>query len=193
MMPRTKTTVLLSCLVLGAAWGVSADSPLGGSAIDAGKLSLGGRAMYFNPKDADHGSWYGGAQLRWYWSSAFALEGSVDYRRNDFDATRVHVYPVQASALFYLIPNSPVTVFALAGAGWYYTTVDRPDGVNDTQNRFGPHVGAGVQCFLNHYWSVDATYRYVWVRDIDSQNRSLIDSHYSDSGNMVTAGLNYHF
>jgi opacity protein-like surface antigen len=186
---KMRLWVLTLLLLSGYSVGSYADA-LGGNSIDAGKLSLGGRATYFKPVDAD-GNWYGGAQLRWHWSSWFALEGSADYRREDFDSTRVHVYPVQASALFYLIPNSPVTIFALAGAGWYYTTIDNPNSPNETQHRFGPHVGGGVQFFLNRHWSIDGTYRYIWLKDVDTKN--LIDAHYSDSGSMVTVALNYHF
>src|ERR1700675_4519106 len=103
-------------------------------------LSLGGRGTYYNPSDGN-GSWYGGAQLRLHLGTVFAVEGSVDYRRNKFGSTRVDTFPVQASALFYLFPGR-VSPFILGGAGWYFTNVDTPTG-NDTQNRFGVHAGGG--------------------------------------------------
>jgi hypothetical protein len=68
--------------------------------INSGLLSIGGRATYYDPNDAD-GAWYGGAQVRLYLFEFLAFEGSVDYRQNDFDSTRVRSYPVQVSALLY--------------------------------------------------------------------------------------------
>ena len=43
-----------------------------------------------------------GADLSVEW---LAFEGSADYRRTDFGDTRVHTYPVQVSALLYLLPG----------------------------------------------------------------------------------------
>jgi opacity protein-like surface antigen len=159
-----------------------------------GDVSLGGRGMYFKPDDGT-GVWSGGAQLRLHLTSVWAVEGSVDYRRETFDGgdTRVYNYPVQASLLAYLMPGSPISPFLLAGGGWYYTRTDGPNGYEQTQDRFGPHVGAGVEAYLNSSWSIDGTYRYIWVKDVESRNASLLDANYSDSGHMVTAGLNYHF
>lgn len=166
---------------------------LGGSGIDSGKISLGGRAMFFDPKDADDGDLYGGAQARFHFTPAIAAEGSIDYRRSYFGPTRVHVYPVQASLLFHLMPGKAISPFLIGGGGWYYTQVDGPGGQDDRKHRFGTHAGAGLQAFLNKYWSLDATYRYVWVEKINSRNAALLNKDYTDSGSMITAGLNYHF
>lgn len=155
-------------------------------------ISIGGRAAYSQPRDADEGSWFGGAQLRFYFSRVFAIEGSADYRRSKFPGTTVHTYPVQASLLFYLIPNRVVTPFLLGGAGWYFTSVDRTGGT-DTSNRFGAHAGAGLQGWLNEHWSIDATYRYVWVEKIQTKDSALLNKDFEDRGHMGTAALNFHF
>jgi opacity protein-like surface antigen len=126
-------------------------------------------------------------------SPVLALEGSVDYRRSDFESTKVHVWPVQASILGYLMPERRVTPFLLAGVGWYYTTIEGPGSLDETQHRFGPHIGGGVQAFLNKYWSVDASYRYVWTEDIESKDDALLEKDYDDNGSMVTVALNLHF
>src|SRR5687767_12767787 len=67
-------------------------------------VSLGPRAAYFDPKDADEGTWYGGAQMRFFLSPALALEGSVDYRKDEYGdgAVDIITWPIQASVLFYL-------------------------------------------------------------------------------------------
>ena len=157
----------------------------------------GDRGTYYNSKDfgkdctAAH-------RVRYHVLDALALEGSVDYRRqtvneNTPDETKIHTYPVQASLLFYLFPNSRVSPFVLGGAGWYYTTVSGPGDYSNTQNRFGPHVGGGVEFYLSKQLSVDATYRYVWIEDVKSQNAAVENKDYKDDGSMITAGLNLHF
>jgi hypothetical protein len=82
--------------------------------VNIGLLSIGGRATYYDPKDAD-GEWYGGAQVRLHPSHYFAIEGSADYRRNDFADTRVHSYPVQVSALIYPLGTTRLAPFILEG------------------------------------------------------------------------------
>ncbi len=161
--------------------------------VDIGPVSLGGRAMYFDPRDGS-GEWYGGGQLRLYPSHYFAFEGSVDYRRNDFNGnTRTHTYPVQVSALIYPLGTTRLAPFLLGGGGWYYTTVRGPGGFSDTQNRFGLHAGGGLQFFLNRHWSIDGTYRYIWLERIESRDQNIVDKNFQDSGHMFTIGVNFHF
>jgi len=176
---------ILMSLSLATSFAIADDIPNTG-------LSLGGRGTYYDPSDGD-GNWYGGAQLRLHLSPAFAIEGSVDYRRSKPDSsTTVQTYPVMASALLYLFPGR-VSPFLLAGAGWYFTHVEGPGGFDDNQNRFGVHAGLGLEIYLNRYWSIDGTYRYVWLEKIDSKNASLQDKDFDDNGHMITAGLNFHF
>jgi opacity protein-like surface antigen len=165
---------------------------LGGPA-QAGRVSLGGRGMYFDPEGHADGSWSGGAQLRMHFTKVFAVEGSADYRETDHPGTKVKTYPVQASLLAYLLPESRLSPFLLAGAGWYFTEVEGPFGYDETEHRFGPHLGGGLQYFLSQYVSVDGTYRYVWVEDVNSRDNSLLEKEYDDSGHMITAALNFHF
>jgi opacity protein-like surface antigen len=160
--------------------------------LDFGRFSIGGRAMWFEPKGGDS-TWSGGAQVRLYLTRFFAIEGSADYRQNKFNGTTVHTYPVQVSALLYLLPGWRLTPFILGGAGWYYTTVDGPGGFDDTQNRFGVHAGGGLQYFISRHFSIDSTYRYVWLEDVASRDQSLTNKDFRDSGQMVTIGVNFHF
>ena len=157
-----------------------------------GRFSIGGRAVWFDPKGGDS-SWSGGAQVRLYLTRFFAIEGSADYRQNKFNGTTVHTYPVQVSALLYLLPGWRLSPFILGGGGWYYTTVDGPGGFDDTQNRFGVHAGGGLQYFISRHFSIDGTYRYIWLEDVASKDRNITDKDFRDSGQMVTIGVNYHF
>jgi opacity protein-like surface antigen len=160
--------------------------------VDIGPISLGGRATFFDPKDGES-NWYGGAQLRLYPSRYFAIEGSVDYRRTEFGDTRIHTYPVQVSALIYPLGTTRLAPFILGGGGWYYTSVRGPNGFDDTQNRFGLHAGGGLQFFLNNRWSIDGTYRYIWLERVESQEQNITNKSFRDNGHMITIGVNFHF
>lgn len=160
--------------------------------VERGFFSLGGRATHFDPKEGD-ANWYGGLQARLYLGRVFAIEASADYRRNHFGDSRVDTYPVQASVLAYLLPGKRLSPFVLGGAGWYYTHVKGPGGFDDTQNRFGLHAGGGLSYVLNRTWSIDSTYRYIWLEKIASKEQNIADKEFKDAGHMVTIGLNYHF
>ncbi len=160
-------------------------------------FSIGGRGSHFDPKDGD-GQWSGGAQLRFFLSDTFALEGSADFRRDEYDTilgeTEVQTIPVQASILGYLIKANPVGVFFLAGPGWYYTRIEPPSPFDDkTDHRFGFHAGGGVEVRLNESWSIDGTYRHIWLEEFESQDSSVSEKEFDDSGEMITVGLNLSF
>ena len=160
--------------------------------VDAGFFSIGGRGTYFDPKEGD-GQWFGGAQVRIHPIKFLAVEGSVDYRRNDFGDTRVHSYPVQGSLMIYPLGLKRIAPFILGGGGWYFTSVTGPGDFDDTQQRFGGHVGGGVQVFISKHFSADASYRHIWLEKIQSRNASLEDKKFDDTGHMITVGLNFHF
>jgi opacity protein-like surface antigen len=160
---------------------------------DVGDVSFGPRASYYMPEDGDE-TWSGGAQLRLWRDKPLSLEGSIDYRREKFGSTRVDVYPVQASLLLNFLPGQEFNVFGLGGAGWYYTHIDRAGALDDdTDHRFGFHAGAGLEFMLGSGWSIDGTYRYIWLEDFASEDASIEDKDFDDSGSQVTIGLNYHF
>lgn len=156
-------------------------------------FSLGGRATYFDPKEgADR--WFGGAQVRVHPSHYFAVEGSADYRREEFaGGTKTHTFPVQGSLLIYPIGTTRLAPFILGGGGWYFTSIDGPGGFSDTQHRFGGHVGGGVQLFVTDHISIDSTYRHIWLERVESKTVSLDDKKFNDNGHMVTIGVNVHF
>lgn len=184
--PRWISALVIAAAVLAPSLAFAETSEI------AEGVSIGGRAMYFRPKGANDGSMSGGAQLRMHMSPMFALEGSIDYRKSTFGDVVVDVYPVQASLLVYLMPASRLTPFVLAGGGWYYTHVRAP--YEKTQYRFGPHAGAGLKLSLSKFWSIDGSYRYLWTRDINSEDLSHpAGRNFSDNGYMLTASLNHHF
>lgn len=163
------------------------------SDISRGGLSIGPRFAVIDPKD-DKSRPFGGAQARLHLGPVLALEASADLRRDKYENnTRVWTAPVQLSALAYLIPTGPISPFILGGAGWYYTKVESNGNFKDSQHRFGLHAGAGLQWWLSRGISVDGTYRYLWIEQLESKDASLRDKKFDDSGHMFTVGLNLHF
>lgn len=161
--------------------------------VDIGLFSIGGRATYFDPKEGE-AKWFGGAQLRIHPSRYLAIEGSADYRREEFaGGTKSHTYPVQGSLLIYPLGTTRLAPFILGGGGWYFTTVEGPGNFDDTQHRFGGHVGGGLQLFITEHLSIDSTYRHIWLERLETKNANLDDKKFNDNGHMVTIGLNIHF
>jgi opacity protein-like surface antigen len=157
-------------------------------------FSIGPRATYVDPKDADDGEWVVGVQARLHLTSVVAVEGSIDYHKETYDPDiEVIVYPVQASLMAYLMPQSPVSPYLLGGAGWYYTRVkaDLLD-YDETESRFGVHAGVGLEAKLNEMLSIDGSYRYVWMEELDSPD-PYDDDNYDASGSMITAAVNLLF
>lgn len=185
---RRKKLLAVVALIIGSTVPVFADR-LNEDRKDG---SFGVRAMRFEAADSDEANWNGGVQLRFNLSSAFSLEGSADYRRDDYGPVKVHTYPVQASLLLHLM-DATVSPFLLGGVGWYFTTVKGPNVPDQTDDRFGLHAGAGLQVMTGEAWSVDGTYRYVWTEDFQSRDAALQNKEFSDSGGMVTLALNYHY
>jgi opacity protein-like surface antigen len=154
-------------------------------------VTFGGRAAYYRPKDADHGTLNGGAQLRLHLTSVLAVEGSADYRQNNYGSTTVDIVPVQLSLMAYLIPNAIVSPYILGGVGWYYTHVQ---GSSTSQNRYGPHAGAGLEVALARNWTVDGSFRYMWTQSLTAPTTtSPAGKNFSDNGFMLTTALNYRF
>jgi opacity protein-like surface antigen len=132
----------------------------------------------------------GGAQMRVRLPLFLGVEGSVDYRRETFGPTTTHEWPVQVSGLLYMPKIVVVQPFLLGGVGWYNTTVKGPAGFSDTQNRFGPHIGAGAEFNLNADWFLDATYRYVFLNKFHTEDPQGVVQNIRDNGHMITASLN---
>lgn len=182
--------------VAAAALAAGLLAPRAARADDAPKAAIpgvtfGGRASYYRPKHADAGTLSGGAQLRLHFTEVVAVEGSADYRQTDYGGTTVDVFPVQASLLLYLAPNFPVSPYVLGGVGWYYTHVH---GADNSQNRYGPHAGGGLEVALGRHWSIDGSYRYLWTQSLTAPTVAHpAGENFSDNGYMLTAALNYRF
>ncbi len=85
-----------------------------------------------------------GAHLRLR-GTVIGAEGSIDYRNEDLgNGFEMKTWPITASLMVYPIP----VAYALAGLGWYNSTLDFPTNStfeNNTSTALGYHFGAGVE------------------------------------------------
>ncbi|MCB4791906.1 MAG: porin family protein [Elusimicrobia bacterium] len=185
---------LKECIITSALLLVLPLAVFGEIGISEKVFSIGPHATYSTPVDADQGQWYAGAQARFHLTPSLRLEGSIDYRRNNFNSfTIITTYPFQGSLLVYLMPGNSLNPFLLAGGGWYYTEVNGPANFSNTDFRFGLHAGAGFEIMINEGLSLDASYRYVWLQSVTSKDLNALDKNFQDSGTMVTLALNILF
>ena len=186
---RVKECLAISALLLGLQPAVFAGTTAAGT-----MFSVGPRATYYTPQDADSGHWSPGAQARMHLSPDLGLEASIDYLKNNFGPfTTIKTFPVQGSLLAYITPGEIVKPFLLGGAGWYYTMVDGPFGYERYASRFGLHAGAGLEVIVNKSLYLSGSYRHVWLKEVESRDASGLSRTYHDSGSMITMALNFQF
>ena len=101
---RAKECIAISALLLGLQPLVSAETVAAEK-----KFSVGPRAVYYTPQDADEGQWSPGIQARAHLSPDLGLEASIDYFNNDFGhLTTIKTFPIQGSLLAYITPGEIV-------------------------------------------------------------------------------------
>jgi opacity protein-like surface antigen len=161
---------------------------------EEGSFSLGPAGGYLRTRGSDRGTWFAGAQARLRIIHILAAEASITFHQSRYEGGDVIVtqYPVQLTAMLYIIPVGPIRPYILGGVGWYYTRIDYKgslSAVNDTtEHFFGIHLGAGVELMLGKSASIDADVRYIFINatDQDVINR---DFNYWQ----ITFGLNFLF
>lgn len=159
------------------------------AASGAQGLYIGPQAGYQRARDADSGDLLGGVALRLKLSQAFGVEGSINYRQEEFDddAVTVRSWPVMATGLIYPLPF----VYGSVGGGWFHTTFDYSSELNDagteddTESEFGWHFGGGLEVPLGRV-ALTADIRYVFLDyDFEGLPGRDIDSNFY----MVTVGI----
>jgi hypothetical protein len=121
------------------------------------------------------------------------VEGSVDYGQTDMNSAIARTFPVQGSALVYPLGIKRISPFILGGAGLYFTHLEGPGGFDKAQGRLRGHVGGGLQIFLNEHFSLDSTYRHIWIDKVEVKYGTRNYANFEGAGHMVTFGLNLHF
>ena len=134
-------------------------------------LSLGPEVGVYKSKDADNAKIMGGAALRLKLSDALGVEGSVNYREEQYSNGNLTAksWPLMVTGLVYPLP----VTYGAIGAGWYNTTIDYnyPPGYNgglgmntsETKQKFGWHFGGGVELPVGDVGKVVGDIRYVFL------------------------------
>src|SRR5262249_13254043 len=153
-------------------------------------LSIGPQVGYQKARDADQGNFMGGAIMRFRLNDVLGLEGSVDYRQEDYAGGGVTVksLPVMVRGLIYPIP----VVSGVIGAGWYnpafeYNHATYTGASDETLQKFGWHLGGGTEFPPTSNVRVFADIRYVFI-DYDFQKLPGTDGLNGDFY-VISAGL----
>jgi hypothetical protein len=141
-----------------------------------GKIGFGPQLGLYKATDAENLRVMGGAALRIRLSDSFGIEGSINYREEEYakGAITVKSWPVMVTGLLYPIPP----IYGAIGAGWYNSTIDYifppqplmtiPTGTSETKQRFGWHFGGGLELPLGTVGKFVGDVRWVFL-DYDFQ------------------------
>jgi len=158
------------------------------------RFSIGPAGGYLRAHGADRGTWFGGVQARLKVLPILAVEASITFHENEYENGDIKVtqYPVQVTALLYILHEGPVRPYLLGGVGWYYTRVDYRglfSAFSDsTDHDFGGHLGAGVDLMLGARTSLDVDVRYIFLNPSTEQIKDQDFNYWQ-----ITFGLNFFF
>ena len=179
--PRNeRSTMCAVCVVMSLAVFAVLLVPVHGHATGVGV-----RGAWVDRPDSEENTQMVGGFFRL--GRALALEGAVDYRREELGGgAEVRTWPVTASLVASPIPF----LYGLAGVGWYNTTLELPStgGADDrTEREFGYHIGAGTRVPIVPSLSFLADLRYAYV-DYQFDEFGEAVSNF-DGGNYLTLNL----
>ena len=132
---------------------------------------LGPLVGLYKGRDADGYRVIGGAALRFRLSDMIGIEGSINYRKEEYNHESVDVqsWPLMVTGLLYPIPF----VYGAVGAGWYNIVVSYhvPPGTpvsltsvsGETKQQFGWHCGGGVELKVFSFVTLVGDIRYVML------------------------------
>jgi opacity protein-like surface antigen len=171
-----RCALILVLFIFGAA-------PLAAQSV----VRLGPLVGLYKGRDADGYRVIGGAALRFRLSDMIGIEGSINYRKEEYNHESVGVQslPLMVTGLLYPVPF----VYGAVGAGWYTTSVSyhAPPGTTaslisvsrGTQQQFGWHCGGGVELRAFSFVTLVGDIRYVMLNDnfrSSPGNNSVISS-----------------
>jgi len=135
---------------------------------------------------------FSGLALRGPLAPALVGEIAVGYHDDSRYGDQLHVRSWPVTASLYVSPM-PV-VYAGAGVGWYHTTLDYasnlPALVDETTQRFGVHVGGGMELPLGGVTALDLNGRYVMLQPQESR---LVPETFDPDYWTTSLGLAFHF
>jgi hypothetical protein len=134
-------------------------------------VSIGPQVGIYKAQDADGTRVMGGVALRLRLPGMLGVEGSVNYRKEQYNNGLVSVnsWPVMVTGLLYPLP----ILYGAMGAGWYNTSIDYniPAGylggpatiTTETKQEFGWHFGGGVELPLGSTAKLVGDIKYVFL------------------------------
>jgi hypothetical protein len=156
---KTKYVLLLTVFVIALT--------LQSSQADAQGAYVGPQLGIYNAKDADKAKLMGGVVLRLPTSLGIDLEGSINYRAENYAGGGVTVrnWPIMITALVYPLPF----IYGAIGAGWYNTTFDYnkaiigQDIASETKLQTAWHFGGGIELPIGTSAKLVGDMRYVFL------------------------------
>jgi hypothetical protein len=160
-----KFTVSMFILILCAAAPASAQNET------KSKVSFGPQIGFYKASSGDAARGIGGVALRLKLSDGLGVEGSINYRKEEYadGLVSVRTWPVMVTGLIYFAP----VVYGAIGAGWYNTAVDYnlPSSVlgspvtvtTETAQRYGWHFGGGLELPLGTSAKLVGDLKYVFL------------------------------
>lgn len=157
---------------------------LPGVAAASSPFGIGPRVGFYKSEDAEDIYGFLGFQARFKFTEVFVGELSIDWREDIYDLGYgdeliVTQYPVLLSAIFNLMPSSPVTPYVIVGAGWYNInqSYEYDDySVDDTTQEFGYHLGGGVDFRFKSSMALNADVRYNMLEIEQDEDIDEIDA-----------------
>jgi len=173
---------------------LSLASPVAPEDPETPRFSIGPAGGYLRAHGADKGTWFGGVQARLKVLPFLAVEGSITFHENEYEDGDVKVtqYPVQVTALLYILHEGTIRPYVLGGVGWYYTRVDYSGTFSlfsdSTSHDFGGHLGVGSDFMLGARTSLDVDVRYIFLNPSSEQIKDQDFNYWQ-----ITFGLNFYF
>ncbi|HUX06665.1 MAG TPA: porin family protein [Acidobacteriota bacterium] len=177
--------VLLVCFVLLFTFTSTA-------AAQIGKLGVGVHGIWTKSATQDDERVFAwGLHARARISPRLALEGSVDFRSETIDDVTISLYPMQFSALFYLLPASGAGIYGLFGLGWTRVSVDGDffgEGAEDGEISY--HWGFGIEVPMGGASTFFADVRYL---NLDLNISKILNPDFDTKGWQANFGYSFYF
>ncbi len=148
-------------------------------------LGIGARYSYVHNNDLEDNSTMFGAMVRLRHMMFFGLEGALDYRKEEFNnGNELKSTPLTASVMLYPVP----VAYALAGIGFYRSTLTTTSGAEASDTKIGYHYGVGAEVPVVPLLKLTGDIRYQFI-DYDFEDiPELVDKVEAD-GYAISAGV----
>jgi opacity protein-like surface antigen len=139
--------------------------------VAQGPVEVGPLVGIYKPKNADGLRLIAGGALRFRISEILEVEGSINYREEEYGdgSVKVRSWPVILTGLLYPIE----ALYGSIGVGWYNTSANYgvppglPGGLStlsrESKRQFGWHFGGGVELPVFSFVNLVGDIRYVFL------------------------------